>query len=118
MAKEYGQGPVTLDTICSRRDLPKQYLVKIFASLARADLITPIRGKRGGYMLTVEPKDVSLLQIIEAVEGPLALNYCQQIPPQCNETSCPIRPVWSELQNVVRTKLGGMSLLDCADHNP
>lgn len=113
LASEYGNGPATLESICSRRDLPRQYLVKIFASLARAGLVTPVRGKNGGYLLARSPEQINLLQVIEAVEGPLALNYCQQNPSQCDEQQCPIRSVWDELQDTMRTKLGEMTLAHC-----
>ncbi len=118
LAEEYGRGPITLEKICSRRDLPKQYLVKIFASLSRAGLVTPVRGKRGGYMLARDPKDVSLLQLIEAIEGPLALNLCQQNPCGCDEVDCPIRPLWRDLQQTVCEKLAGMTLFDCVNGHP
>ena len=113
LADGYGDGPVTLDTICKMRDLSKQYLVKIFASLSRAKLITPIRGKKGGYLLAREPKDITILEIIEAVEGPVTLNFCQSSPPQCERYSCPMREVWAELQDTIRTKLESMTLADC-----
>ena len=113
LAEEHGHGPVTLDTVCARRDLPKQYLVKIFASLSKADLITPIRGKKGGYLLSRGPKDISVLDVIEAVEGPLALNLCQHELPKCDAVDCRIRPVWARLQTVVRTELGSLSLACC-----
>ena len=113
LAEQYGRGPVTLDAICARRDLPKQYLVKIFASLARAGLITPIRGKNGGYMLARAPKRITLLDLIEAVEGPVAMNLCQQHPPQCDDLSCPMRPLWGRLQRAVRSELDSMTLSEC-----
>ncbi len=115
LASEYGNGPATLESICSQRDLPRQYLVKIFASLARAGLVTPVRGKNGGYLLARSPEQINLLQVIEAVEGPLALNYCQQDPTQCDEQQCPIRSVWGELQDTMRAKLGEMTLADCTN---
>jgi Rrf2 family protein len=110
LAENYGNGPVTLDTICTQRDLPKQYLVKIFAQVARAGLITPVRGKNGGYLLAKDPESVSLLDIIEAVEGPMVLNQCQGDDPQCGEDNCPMRPVWDELQESVTRKLRNVSL--------
>ena len=113
LAEKYGRGPITLDQICARRDLPKQYLVKIFASLTRAGLVMPIRGKNGGYMLARTPSRISLLNIIEAVEGPLAMNYCQQDPPQCQEEDCPMRSVWAELQHAVHDRLAAFTLADC-----
>ena len=119
LGEKYGNGPVTLDTICAHRDLPKQYLVKIFASLARAGLVTPVRGKGGGYMLARDPEKITLLEVIEAVEGPIRLNYCQHNPSQCDELSCPIRPLWKELQETVRDKLGKMRVSDCLNgHTP
>ena len=113
LAEHYGHGPVTLAKICERRQLPKQYLTKIFASLAKVGLITPIRGKKGGYQLGRDPRDITVLQVIEAVEGPIALNYCQHSPPKCNEPNCPLRAVWSELQAIVRAKLGAVTLAQC-----
>jgi len=113
LAEGYGDGPVTLDTICKLRDLSKQYLVKIFASLSRAKLITPVRGKKGGYLLARDPKDITVLDVIEAVEGPVTLNFCQMSPPQCERNGCPMRPVWADLQDTIRTKLASMTLAGC-----
>lgn len=113
LAEQYGEGPTTLDAICAKRELPKQYLVKIFSSLTKADLITPVRGKKGGYLLAREPGEVTLLEVIEAVEGPIVLNFCQYPKPKCEEANCPIRPVWTRLQKVVREELGGVTLGAC-----
>lgn len=113
LAEEYGKGPVTLDAICAKRDLPKQYLVKIFSSLARAGLITPVRGKNGGYMLTRDPQEVTLLDVVEAVEGPIVLNYCQHDPTQCGDLACRIRPIWTDLQKKVCDGLRSVTLADC-----
>ena len=118
LARYYGKGPTTLKTICAARDLPKQYLVKLFSLLAKADIITAIRGKRGGYVLSRDPADITLLEVIEAVEGPIALNFCQHVPPKCDEVDCPIRPVWSGLQRIVREKLGAMSICACVGAKP
>ena len=112
LAEHHGEGPTTLDTVCSEADLPKQYLTKIFGSLAKVNLVTPIRGKKGGYLLARHPKDVTLLEIVEAVEGPVVLNYCQHTPPQCDRVGCNLRPVWNELQEIIRDKLGAVTLAD------
>jgi Rrf2 family protein len=117
LAEEYGQGPVSLDNICARRALPKQYLVKLFASLTRAGLISPVRGKHGGYLLMREPGQISVLEVIEAVEGPIVLNYCMHDPPQCDREGCPMRGVWGELQDTIRQKLASMTLAGCLQRN-
>lgn len=115
LSRHHGHGPVTLDTICAERDLPKQYLTKILGSLARADLVSSTRGKRGGYMLTRDPGRITLLEVVEAVEGPIVLNFCQHTPSQCDRKDCRIRPVWRQLQRTIRDKLGSMTLRDCMD---
>jgi Rrf2 family protein len=113
LAENYGEGPVTLKTICQGRDLPKQYLVKLFSLLAKADIITAVRGKRGGYVLSREPDSISLLEVVEAVEGPLALNLCQHTPPRCNQKGCPMRTMWADLQSMFRQKLQGVKINEC-----
>jgi Rrf2 family protein len=118
LASEHGRVPTPLKDICERRDLPREYLVKIFSMLTKAGLVTPVRGKKGGYVLARQSEQISLLDVIEAVEGKIAMNYCQQEPPQCDDVDCPIRPVWADLQQTVRAKLAGVSLAQCvrADH--
>jgi len=118
LSERYGQGvPVTLETVCTQRSLPREYLAKIFASLARARLVTPVRGKGGGFSLSRLPSQISLLEVIEAVQGPIVLNFCQHNPPQCDQVNCPARDLWTELQKLVREKLAGMSLADCNGRN-
>ena len=113
LTEEHGQRPVTLQRICERRKLPRQYLVKIFADLTRAGLIQPIRGKNGGFCLARDPHEITVLQVIEAVEGPLALNLCQHNPPLCDDSRCRIRPVWTRLQKAMRDELGKLTLAQC-----
>lgn len=113
LAKEYGNAPTTLMNVCSSRNLPREYLTKIFSMLTRAGLINPVRGKRGGYSLARDPSSISLLKVIEAVEGPVALNLCQHVPPKCDDLDCPIRKMWSELQATTKKKLAAMTLQDC-----
>ncbi|MDP6633691.1 MAG: Rrf2 family transcriptional regulator [Phycisphaerae bacterium] len=115
LAEHYGDGPTTLDAICEARGLSKQYLVKIFASLARAGLVTPVRGKRGGYLLAREPGEINLLELIEAVEGPIAVNFCQHIPPRCEQSECALRTMWSDIQQFICSKLGSTTLGQCLE---
>lgn len=110
LAQRYGEGPVTLQTVAETRSLSRQYLAKLFLQLAKADLVTAIRGKNGGYVLARDPSQITLLEIIEAVEGPLAMNFCQHDPPKCEEYDCPLRPVWTEIQEFVRDRLGRVTL--------
>lgn len=114
LAQQYGKGPVTLAEICELRDLSREYLAKVFGLLARMDIVTPIRGKKGGYVLARDPKDISLLDIITAVEGPQYLNLCQYDPPKCeNVDTCKVHLVWTELQEIFEKRLRSKSLAEC-----
>ncbi len=110
LAQEYGHGPLPLEEICRRRGLQKQYLTKLFGMLARANLIDAVRGKGGGYLLARSPEDITLLEVIQAVEGPLAVNLCQTDPPKCGDSECPVRPVWSSVQEGLRSILAARTL--------
>lgn len=112
LAEEFGRGPVPLAAICSRRDLPKDYLAKILGALAKQELVLAVRGKRGGYALARDPSQIPLLEIVEAVEGPLAVNLCQHDPPKCDEEDCPAREAWRQIQQFVRAKLAELTLAD------
>jgi Rrf2 family protein len=113
LAEQYGKGPTTLADICELRGLSREYLAKVFGQLARVDIITPIRGKKGGYVLAHDPKDISLLDIITAVEGPQYLNLCQYDPPKCDQTeTCKVHLIWTELQEIFENRLRTAFLAD------
>ena len=70
LADRYGQGPVLGKEISKAESLPVAYLEQIMASLRRADLVNGTRGAGGGYVLTRDPKHVSVSELIAALEGP------------------------------------------------
>jgi Rrf2 family protein len=114
LAQQYGKGPTTLADICELRDLSREYLARVFGLLAKADIVTPIRGKKGGYVLARDPRNVTLLEVIEAVEGPQALNLCQYDPPKCDRAgTCKVRHIWAELQETFENKLRSVTLAEC-----
>ena len=112
LAEEYGRGLVPLAEICRRRKLKRDYLAKICRKLVQANLVDAVRGKAGGYRLSRPPEEITLLDVIEAVEGRLALNLCQYHPPKCGDLDCPVRPVWEDLQEKVRSALAGKTLAE------
>ena len=111
LARHCGNGPVPMAKICEEQELPRQYMLKIFAALSRAGFVRTCRGKGGGFALAKPPVEISILEIMEAVEGPLALNFCQSEPSQCPRgDDCPVRPLWDELQEITFRKLGAFRL--------
>ncbi|SER79480.1 transcriptional regulator, BadM/Rrf2 family [Pedococcus cremeus] len=67
-----GAGPVSVDTLATKQDLPRKFLEAIVGDLRRAGLVVSTRGARGGYALTRDPAAISLGDVFRAVDGPLA----------------------------------------------
>ena len=65
-----------IDEIAKATDTPPAYLAKLLQSLVRKGFVRSFKGQKGGFSLARHPKDISLLNIIEAMEGPIFLNYC------------------------------------------
>ena len=95
LGERYGQGPVLGKEISRNEALPAAYLEQIMASLRRADLLTGTRGARGGYELTRSPEDITLTELITALEGPIQLSECPGGPSCCaSPETCAVREVF------------------------
>jgi Rrf2 family cysteine metabolism transcriptional repressor len=66
-----GEGPVPIGELARRRDIPVQFLEQLFAVLRRAGLLKSQRGVKGGYSFGREPHDVTVLEVVELLDGPL-----------------------------------------------
>jgi len=66
-----GAGPIPIGELARRRDIPVQFLEQLFAVLRRAGILRSQRGVKGGYAFAREPSDVTVLEIVELLDGPL-----------------------------------------------
>ncbi|MBI4830319.1 MAG: Rrf2 family transcriptional regulator [Candidatus Lindowbacteria bacterium] len=88
-----------LNEISQRQNVPPSFLSKIFQSLARAGIVSSSRGTGGGFSLMKAPEDITLLDVLEAIEGRIALNVCLSNGEVCeNRPVCPVHDVWREAQ--------------------
>ena len=71
-AESSASGPVSIDTLATRQELPRKFLEAIFADLRRSDLVLSRRGARGGYVLERPATEISVGDVFRAVDGPLA----------------------------------------------
>jgi len=86
-------------SVAKEQHIPPSFLAKIISQLSIAGLLHTSRGARGGVTLARHPKDITLLEVVEAIDGPILLNICVAQGGVCAlEESCPIRSVWCELQ--------------------
>ena len=99
--------------IATRQGIPSAFLAKIVARLTRGGLLLAQRGAKGGVSLARPANQISLRQIVEAVDGPMALNRCLRERVNCpHSDGCRVRRVWSLAQNNLLTFLDGVTLAD------
>jgi len=111
--------PIPRAQIQARQDVPGAYLAKIVQALARAGLVRTLPGSRGGVLLNAAPDAVTLLQVIEAIEGPIHLNRCVVAPGSCpRDRFCSVHPVWLRLQALVRRELEAVTISALAVPRP
>jgi FeS assembly SUF system regulator len=91
-------------------------VAKVLKTLARAGLVSSIRGVNGGYRLAESPEDISVAGIVSAMEGPIALTECGLEPGLCShESDCSLRGNWQKIGQAVEAALAGLSLADLAE---
>lgn len=101
--------------LAQRSRLPLPTVTKILKLLARAGVLLSHRGVKGGYSLARHPQEISIEQIVTALEGPIALTQCGENAPGCEQAAvCPIRPGWQRIDLAVRGALTEVSLADLA----
>jgi len=95
--------------------IPLPFLGKIAQQLAHAGIIHITKGAKGGYRLAKPAENISLLEVVEAVEGPVNLNLCLLRHDSCERTHfCPVHEVWQEAQECLRKTLGKADLASLA----
>ena len=106
---------VPRSSIQERQDVPAAYLAKIVQALARAGLVRTHPGAHGGVALGRPADDITLKDVIEAVEGPIHLNRCVAHPGACQrDRFCTVHPVWLRLQALVTRELEAVTIASLA----
>jgi Rrf2 family transcriptional regulator, cysteine metabolism repressor len=103
LARTGGSAPVPIGEIAKRRNIPVQFLESLFATLRRAGVLQSQRGVRGGYTFARPPADVTVLEVVELLEGELGADT-----PQAG-------PIWDETVEAVRAVLGGATIAELAE---
>jgi Rrf2 family protein len=92
--------------IADEQQIPPSFLAKIISQLSIAGLILTSRGARGGVTLARTPQEISLLDVVEAIDGPISLNVCSHSAGVCPfGEDCPIQPIWSDAQHELVDRL-------------
>lgn len=104
---------VSSRTISERQEVPEDFLKKTVQLLSLSGLVTTQRGVQGGVRLSRAARDITLVDIVKAIEGPLHINVCLNPEFACpNRSSCPVSPVLARAQKAFLEELGRDSLAD------
>lgn len=117
LAENGDSGPIDLSSIASRQEIPEAYLAKLLAPLKSAGLLSSSRGAKGGYELARPPEEISLLEIVEALEGRASLvgvEVAGSVAPREGSTEERAMEVWKGLDRAVRDYLSGTTLAQAA----
>ncbi len=105
----------TVGEITQRQDVAEPFLAKIASQVAVAGLVVTYRGTGGGLALAQPADSITMLQIIEAIDGPLALNRCTFESSQCPRSDrCSVHPIWEKAQQQLKELLSNILLSEVA----
>lgn len=115
LAQHYGPNPITLKSVAQRQRLSEHYLEQLMSMLRKVGLVKSFRGSQGGYILAREPSQITVGEIVRALEGPIAPVYCvnEEEPGGCDESEyCITRTVWVKVRDGIVEILDSISLGD------
>lgn len=115
LARHHGDGAVATRMLAEDEDVSYQLACKLMQKLHGAGLVQSDMGPRGGYRLSRSPEEIAILDVIEAVQGPLRLNRCLLRDGLCSrQGSCPVREKMQQLQEQMDGYLGSVTLGELA----
>ncbi len=114
-----GQGELTSrQEIADKADIPTHFLAKIAQDLARANFIEIRQGARGGFVLTMNPAEITLLEVVETMIGEIYLNDCVARPSSCKVTyDCAVHRVWMTAREQLRETLNNVTFAQLVKDN-
>ncbi len=108
-----GDTRTATSVIAEQQKIPPSFLAKIISQLSIAGLLHTSRGARGGVTLARHAGEITLLEVIEAIDGPIQLNECVGDTSTCSfDKDCPLRPVWCEAQEELVGRLKATNFAD------
>ncbi len=116
LALHYREGPIPLKNVARSQQIPLQYLEHIITPLVAAGIIRSTPGARGGVWLARSPEEIRLNEVIELLEGSIALVECVDDPKYCSRSElCVTRDIWIELKKVMNEVLESTTLQDLVE---
>ena len=105
--------PRMLKDIAQSQQISEKYISRLVIDLRRARLVRSVRGINGGFHLAKAPEQITLLEILETMEGPVSVVDCVRSPEKCKRQSlCPARDIWQQLNDGIRELTSKITLDD------
>lgn len=115
IAINQSKGPITLAMISERQDISLSYLEQIFAKLKKSDLVLSARGPGGGYRLSRDPDEISISEVIAAVNEDLEARKCKGKANCKGGEECLSHELWSDLSEMIEQFLENITLQKIID---
>lgn len=118
LAVRQGEGPILVQALADAQDLPPKYLHVLLGTLRASGLVRATRGPNGGYELALSPTHITALEVVEALEGRMALSACgDEEGGNCcaRGDKCAARELWDEASGALTQVLGGSTLAQLAE---
>lgn len=113
VAMHQAKGPVTLNDIARRQEISVKYLWQVINPLKTSGLLSVTRGAKGGYVLARRPEDITMLEVVTDLEGPMSVVECIGKEDACSRiNTCIARTVWMEVNRAVEKALGDITLAE------
>ncbi len=112
LALHNGSGPITLADVAQRQDISLSYLEQLFARLRRRGLVSSVRGPGGGYMLSRGADEISIAEVITAVDENVDTTRCGGAQNCQNNGRCLTHDLWHDLSDRIHGYLSCISLHD------
>jgi len=113
LALNFNQGTVFLKDIAQKEEISEKYLSQLVIPLKASGLISSSRGAHGGYRLAKPPSQITLMEIVQILEGNLSLVECIKNPSVCSRVSqCVTRDIWEKLDETISGVLSSVTLED------
>ncbi len=111
LAKHYGNGPISTRAAAAEEGVPYQLACKLMQKLNNAKLVSSCMGPKGGFVLGAEPSKINLLEVIEAIQGPICINRCVLSENACSrDTICAVREKLADIQENITRGLAAITL--------
>ncbi len=114
LARHYENGLVQSGDIASRQSIPEPYLHQLLLALRNAGLVRSVRGPRGGHALARDPESLTLAEVLEALEGPIAQDCSDDVAACAQRDGCALRLVWRGVDQATKRILSATTIAQLA----